>query len=775
VRAPDSPPAAGSHRPAPPAAGALLAFGSYLAVVVVLAFPLITRLGTVVSSDLGDPVLNAWILWQNATTLPFTDAWWSPAVLHPTPNVLAYSEHLFGISLLSTPVYWLTGSPVIAYNVAFLLTFPLSGLAAYLLGMELTGRRDAAWLGGLAFAFAPYRMDQLAHLQVLASFWMPLGLFALHRYYRRGGRRWLALFGVATLLNGLTNGYYLLFYPPLVLIWVLWFTPRRGWWRRAGLVASVGALVMLLVLPILMRYQRVHDEVGLTRTREEIRAYSADAGGILSMPPRLAGWRGPEALFRPEGQLFPGATAVLLVLAALGSARWRRGDPEPAVLAAARRAVGAISLLYAAGVALRLVHGPWRIPMPGFVISAVDLDKILAQAVLFWFLSALLSPAVVGAYRRRSPLAFYAVAAFLMYVLALGPEPHLLEQPLMAHSAYKALTWLPGFDALRVPARFWMLGTICVAALVTLSFALLVTAGSRRRAPALALVAVGLLVDGWVVWPTAPLPPPSAVIAGIDGGLLELPLEGSHNDTLSMLRATVHRQPLVNGFSGYAPRHYWALRFGLERHQTATLDLLAGLGIRFVRVDRSLDRDGAHERYVAGHPDARLAAETATEALYRLAPRPDPRRTPRYGAPIPVVALTATANAHLVPHLRDGSLDTRWEGGPQRPDQRLRLDIGAVRRVGAVVTKLGPYLRDFPRTLLVELSVDGTEWVEAWRGPTDGLAVVGSILAPREVPILVPLAGQRARYIRLVSLAEDPIYSWSIAELEVLSPPSSPW
>ena len=72
-----------------------------------------------------------------------------PLVFHPSPHVLSYSEHLFGLSLLSTPVYWLTGSPVIAYNVAFLLTFPLSGLAAYLLMFELTGRRDASWLAGL--------------------------------------------------------------------------------------------------------------------------------------------------------------------------------------------------------------------------------------------------------------------------------------------------------------------------------------------------------------------------------------------------------------------------------------------------------------------------------------------------------------------------------------------------------------------------------------------------------------------------------------------------
>ena len=106
---------------------------------------------------------------------------------HPrsTPlGTLAYSEHLLGLLPIAAPLQWLTGSPVVSYNVTFLLTFVLSGAAAYILGRELTGRRAAAWIAGLAYAFAPYRMSQIAHLQVLASFWMPLALAALHRCTR---------------------------------------------------------------------------------------------------------------------------------------------------------------------------------------------------------------------------------------------------------------------------------------------------------------------------------------------------------------------------------------------------------------------------------------------------------------------------------------------------------------------------------------------------------------------------------------------------------------
>ena len=64
----------------------------------------------------------------------------------PVADTFTYSENLLGLLPISGPVQWLSGNPILAYNVTFLLSFPLSGLSAYLLGRELTGRHDAAWV-----------------------------------------------------------------------------------------------------------------------------------------------------------------------------------------------------------------------------------------------------------------------------------------------------------------------------------------------------------------------------------------------------------------------------------------------------------------------------------------------------------------------------------------------------------------------------------------------------------------------------------------------------
>ena len=65
--------------------------------------------------------------------MPFSAAWWNAPAFYPAPGVLSFSENLLGLSLISTPLAWLGAGPQAAYNVVFLLTFPLSAIGAYLL------------------------------------------------------------------------------------------------------------------------------------------------------------------------------------------------------------------------------------------------------------------------------------------------------------------------------------------------------------------------------------------------------------------------------------------------------------------------------------------------------------------------------------------------------------------------------------------------------------------------------------------------------------------
>src|SRR5687768_9454333 len=198
----------------------------------------LASLTAAIANDPGDPLLNAAILAWNAVHLPWSDAWFQFPIFFPTPNALALSEHLLGISVIATPIYWATGNALTAYNLTLLLTYPLAGVTMFLLVRRLTGSAGAAFLSGLAFAFAPYRASQLPHIQMLATFWAPLALLGLHRFVDASGGvrlkpdttydkvrlkpdtaydrveghedrrwRWLTLFAICWMLQGAANSY----------------------------------------------------------------------------------------------------------------------------------------------------------------------------------------------------------------------------------------------------------------------------------------------------------------------------------------------------------------------------------------------------------------------------------------------------------------------------------------------------------------------------------------------------------------------------------------
>ena len=132
-----------------------------------------------------------------------------------------------GISVISSPVYWITRNPIATYNSAFFLTWPLSGFFTCLLVTPPHTTMDAAFLAGLVYAFVPYRIAELGHVQVLATYGLPLVLLGLHGYVSDRRRRWLVLFGAAWIVQSLANGYFMLFGAVLVGLWLVWFGTHR--------------------------------------------------------------------------------------------------------------------------------------------------------------------------------------------------------------------------------------------------------------------------------------------------------------------------------------------------------------------------------------------------------------------------------------------------------------------------------------------------------------------------------------------------------------------
>ena len=742
-----------------------LAALAYLLITIVYTWPLPVRLGDV-AHDYGDPLLNTWILWWTTKTVPLTAAWWNAPIFYPALGTFAFSEHLLGLAPIAAPLIALTGNPLVGYNVTLIASFVLSGLGAHFLAYTLTRRHDAAFVAGVAFAFAPYRLAQLPHIQVLCAYWTPVCLAALHRYGRDGATKWAALAAFAWLMQALSNGYYLFFLSVLLALWFAWFAINRWrmqqWLKIAGLFAVAAAPLA----PILIGYRHIlKDTYDFHRSLGEIQMFSADVAGLWTASLDLQFWSWLRGLNKPEGELFPGLTLIALALFAMAAARPLMRQEESRRLRLVRRALAGLAILLLIGALLPIYYGAWRLTVGGIrLVSIARPDKPLTLAMLAAIGCMATVPRVVEAKRRRSVAFFYGVAALAMWVFALGPDPTFLKHRLLYQAPYGWLMRLPGFDGLRVPARFWMMALACLSVLAALAVNRL--QGRHRRTLATIAVA-GLLFDGWpraflVLNAPERRPAPPGVAARLD-----LPMDDDH-DANAVYQQMFNPIPLYNGFSGYFAPHHYAARQLLLAHDSRFLDALTAHGSLGVIVDHSGDDADGLRQFLSSYPGASLQETHSGWSSYALpvsrasvAP-PEPS-----GQPVAIKSVDSTPSPPHAPRAVDGNLKTRWSGGVQRAAADYTVELAEPGRVEQVVLELGEFITDFPEKLQLEVSTDGTVWDVAYSGGTALQAYFGALKYPRSVPLVIPVQRDHVRFVRMKQLGWGS-HDWSIAELRVL-------
>ena len=565
----------------------------YVAATFALTWPLGRRLGSDVPGDLGDPLFNAWVLAWDATHLG--RGWWSANIFAPHPFALAYSEHLLPQALQIWPVYAATGNPILCYNVVFLSTFVLAAIAMFAFARELTGDDSAAFVAGLAFAFTPYRIASIPHMQVLSAAWMPLVLLGFRRHVVTRRVAPLAGGAAAWALQNLSCGYYLLFFSPVALAYVVWELWRTGAWRERRVLAHVAiacAAVAAITAPFLLPYIELRRLGFNPRSLDETRRFSADVYAYFTADPNLRLW-GPVAQAWPhaEGVLFPGLTiAVLAIVGAWrgnGSPeglRYRNADPSRLPVAQAfRRAHGRerVALQIAGALWLAVVVAlllGLSIRLPGVKITSFA--RALAVGAIGALVLCGVSPRTRAAVRAwlTTPAGFFTLAALFAVAMSFGPDIHARGRTVASGSVYTLFyAYVPGFDGLRVPARFATIVSLALAALAALAIA-----GLRGRRRVAAIAASALTLGEAIAVPIpinqnsteyrqrnlAPLPasvatgrgappvydavaqlPPTAVV-------LELPLGEPAFDVRYMFYSTRHWRRLVNGYSGGAPESY---------------------------------------------------------------------------------------------------------------------------------------------------------------------------------------------------------------------------
>jgi hypothetical protein len=573
---------------------------AFVAVTVLMTWPIARGIAHDVPADLGDSLLNMWIMAWDAEafvamasgTMSFAE-FWNGNIFHPAPLTLTFSEHLIPQALQGLPFYMATGNIVLAYNVVFLATFALSGLGMFLFVRELTGSARVGFVAGLFFAFVPYRWGQFPHIQTISSQWMPFALYGLRRYFDRGNLAALAGGVLAFVTQGLSTGYYLFYFAPVFGGYAVWEMAVRGRLRdlRTWLtMVGAGAAAVALMLPFLLPYQQAKATQGFTRPYEEVLSFSADLFAYVNAPPQVRAWGQILNKYpQPEGDLFLGVVPIALALVALALwlVRARVNSRGVAMGTSARTERAAwwllvITALLVVVAVLIAITGGAMVDLGPFVLRATNVRRTLTIAAIACAAGILVSPRWRVA-ARQSPAdltPFFVLGIAFAVVMSLGPAPRAGGLRLSGLELYSLFfNYVPGFEGLRTPARFAMVAAALLAPLAGLALAPI--ARWRAGTAVLALVGVTFLAETYAApmaenlnWDTGPrYAMPWGSVARLNEGplayrhllampddtvVIELPFGDQAWDLRYVYYAGLHGKRILNGYSGYFPDGYRA-------------------------------------------------------------------------------------------------------------------------------------------------------------------------------------------------------------------------
>lgn len=477
----------------------------------------------------GDPSLIIWTLawgWHALVTNPIH--YFDGNIFWPARDTLVFSDTLGPLAPFYALLHALTGSWTAAVDLVDVGLVLVSLIGAYLLCGHLTGSIPAAVVGAVAFAFSGYATSQFGHVQLESLGLLPLAIWLLLLTLERG-RWWLGLLlGLASACVVLCAEYDGVAYGAAVLtivgLWLLWRRFRLGWGQTLSLLLAA-VLGGALIAPSTDRYLYVEHHYHFVR--------SAQTPGLV--------WRD---LFNPF--TFSYAWRRLPGLPTFGAIE---GHLYPGITVLALAAVGGIALIW-------LVVRSRR----------DDAD-------------------VGGAVSRPGQLMLVLAAGAVCLVLSLGDSTGRLWTVLYDH--------VPGFSGIRVPSRLAVVTVMAIDALGAFGVAaLLRLVSSRAKQLGITVVILALVVaDLAVAYKWGPLPQQPAVLAASralvhlpPGAVADLPVELDPYVTgPDMVYSTINWDPIVNGYSGFAPPDYGTIaNMANAFPSAASLRYLRQLKVRYV-------------------------------------------------------------------------------------------------------------------------------------------------------------------------------------------------
>lgn len=514
------------------------------------------------------PLFNLWTLWWNSAWFcssdhgPVEASYWNAPIFHPGENTFAYSEPQ-PTSVIVAPVIWLTGSSVLAYNLFLLLSLVLNGVLAWRLLKFQRVHRFVAVGGGAAMLLLPivhYQRDVLQLIPVWGILWTWLALakFGRDATWWRGGE-----VGAAFAISFLMCGHHGLFLSVL-LAGAAWIIPRH-WRSRKTWVGILAGVVVSTVLagPVMIKLKASLSDSYFNRKPKTVARLSAKPLDYTATHARQLVHLGPK--LEKRRRLSPGTLKYALALIGIGFGlarrRWRRWTLFLIV-------TGCLAFALSLGANLNLFG--WKVweTLTEFVPGFSQVRSVFRFA---WFVQM---------------TAILLAAQGLHWLVVMGNLLHRHRdsdrvKALRANLEFLARLFLRGRDRRKIERRSY----IGIRATLFCLGALLIIETLPKRVE---LAATPDLENhsGWLEFLRDETQSGKVILC--------LPMAASNNvsdfevTTRWMFFQTAHGKAIINGYSGFFPKHYFENRRAVWSGALTgeTLILLAEQDVDLIVADR---------------------------------------------------------------------------------------------------------------------------------------------------------------------------------------------
>ena len=272
------------------------ALASYLLTSVLLTWPLIFRLNSILFGDYGDTRGGVWSIWAKSSGA--LDGTVNKLIAAPfgVPSEYGFSQPITDWTMLVLSKF---SNEIAAYNLYVFLSFPLTAFGTYFFLIRIIKSRSAAFFGGLMFGFSPAAVMQAVGGHAPYAFNVFVPLFLLSLFNNREKRTLRSAFLVAmtfslVALTSLYFGYFAIYIAIFFVVFDLFSSKKNTKWVTAQNYLYGAVIALLLIVPF--QYKAIYQQLTMNTDTLEKMGRIRDLGQLTVYSSRFLEYFKPSII-----------------------------------------------------------------------------------------------------------------------------------------------------------------------------------------------------------------------------------------------------------------------------------------------------------------------------------------------------------------------------------------------------------------------------------------------------------------------------------------------